>query len=293
MFYLRKGGLLLNNILGIGGACLMWCTKITNSYEVLFLGRFIIGVNCGKKFIQSKNKLRVMIDNIDINNSPSNVFSFPYVRLEHLPRPDVHIRDRPPEPSRRPRHRQPAGGNRRPPPLSGARHRADTRHQRRLAASPRSGRLPGPAAAGAAAGVPREPQVPADHAAVGGGGAQVGYCEENRVYSSNLLSDVCRALRRLRASNQVEEDIEEMRAEERAQQAEASISMMELICSPTLRAPLIIGVVMQLSQQLSGINAVGDFFCSLRRRFCYNISHTAESSFRLFSRNIVTNYSFF
>lgn len=64
------------------------------------------------------------------------------------------------------------------------------------------------------------------------------------------------ALRRLRASNQVEEDIEEMRAEERAQQAEATISMMELICSPTLRAPLIIGVVMQLSQQLSGINAV-------------------------------------
>ncbi|CAH1954470.1 unnamed protein product [Acanthoscelides obtectus] len=65
-----------------------------------------------------------------------------------------------------------------------------------------------------------------------------------------------KALRRLRASNAVEEDIEEMRAEERAQQAEASISMAELICSPTLRAPLVIGVVMQLSQQLSGINAV-------------------------------------
>jgi len=54
----------------------------------------------------------------------------------------------------------------------------------------------------------------------------------------------------------VEEDIEEMRAEERAQQAEAAISMLQLICSPTLRSPLIIGVVMQLSQQLSGINAV-------------------------------------
>jgi Sugar (and other) transporter len=64
------------------------------------------------------------------------------------------------------------------------------------------------------------------------------------------------ALRRLRASSQVEEDIEEMRAEERAQQSESSISIMELICSPTLRAPLIIGIVMQLSQQLSGINAV-------------------------------------
>jgi Sugar (and other) transporter len=57
----------------------------------------------------------------------------------------------------------------------------------------------------------------------------------------------------------VEEDIEEMRAEERAQQSESSISIMELICSPTLRAPLIIGIVMQLSQQLSGINAVSIF----------------------------------
>lgn len=64
------------------------------------------------------------------------------------------------------------------------------------------------------------------------------------------------ALRRLRATNQIEEDIEEMRAEERAQQSEATISMMELVCSPTLRQPLIISVVMQLSQQLSGINAV-------------------------------------
>lgn len=64
------------------------------------------------------------------------------------------------------------------------------------------------------------------------------------------------ALRRLRASNNVEEDIEEMRAEQRAQQSEAMISMTELICSPTLRSPLIISIVMQLSQQLSGINAV-------------------------------------
>lgn len=63
-------------------------------------------------------------------------------------------------------------------------------------------------------------------------------------------------MRRLRGSNQVEEDIDEMRAEERAQQDESTITMMELICSPTLRAPLVIGVVMQLSQQLSGINAV-------------------------------------
>lgn len=52
-----------------------------------------------------------------------------------------------------------------------------------------------------------------------------------------------------------------MRAEERAQTSESHISTMELICSPTLRAPLIIAIVMQLSQQLSGINAVSSYFC--------------------------------
>lgn len=44
----RKGGLLLNNVLGIAGGSLMGCTKITRSFEILFLGRFIIGLNCGK-----------------------------------------------------------------------------------------------------------------------------------------------------------------------------------------------------------------------------------------------------
>lgn len=46
----RKGGLLLNNVFGITGACLMGFTKISRSYEILFLGRFIIGLNCGKCF---------------------------------------------------------------------------------------------------------------------------------------------------------------------------------------------------------------------------------------------------
>lgn len=44
----RKGGLLLNNVLGIAGGCLMGSTKISHSYEMLFVGRFIIGLNCGK-----------------------------------------------------------------------------------------------------------------------------------------------------------------------------------------------------------------------------------------------------
>ncbi|XP_015377009.1 PREDICTED: glucose transporter type 1-like [Diuraphis noxia] len=84
----------------------------------------------------------------------------------------------------------------------------------------------------------------------------------NRFGRQTFLENVL-ALRRLRATNQIEEDIEEMRAEERAQQSEATISMMELVCSPTLRQPLIISVVMQLSQQLSGINAVFYYSTSL------------------------------
>ena len=64
------------------------------------------------------------------------------------------------------------------------------------------------------------------------------------------------ALRRLRASSHVEEDIEEMRAEEAASQTEAHMTMLQLVRNSNLRMPLTIGVVMQLSQQLSGINAV-------------------------------------
>ena len=48
----------------------------------------------------------------------------------------------------------------------------------------------------------------------------------------------------------------EMRAEEQAQMAEAKITLFELVTSPTLKLPLLIAIIMQLSQQLSGINAV-------------------------------------
>lgn len=103
-------------------------------------------------------------------------------------------------------------------------------------------------------------------------------CSRYLLITKQWEEEARKALRRLRASNQVEEDIEEMRAEERAQQAESRISMTELICSPTLRAPLVIGVVMQLSQQLSGINAVSivvykfhiPYYCLHERSFEFN-----------------------
>jgi len=82
-------------------------------------------------------------------------------------------------------------------------------------------------------------------------------CAESPRYlliTANREEEARKALRRLRASNQIEADIEEMRLE--AQQSEANITMCELLKSRPLLMPLIIAVVMQLSQQLSGMCAV-------------------------------------
>ena len=39
---------MLNNVVGIIGAAAMGCSKYLESYELLIMGRFLIGVNCGK-----------------------------------------------------------------------------------------------------------------------------------------------------------------------------------------------------------------------------------------------------
>ncbi|MPC16930.1 Glucose transporter type 1 [Portunus trituberculatus] len=91
-------------------------------------------------------------------------------------------------------------------------------------------------------------------------------CPESPRYllmSRQMEDEARRALRRLRASSHVEEDIEEMRAEEAASQTEAHMTMLQLVRNSNLRMPLTIGVVMQLSQQLSGINAVLYYSTSL------------------------------
>ncbi|XP_063215828.1 glucose transporter type 1 isoform X3 [Bacillus rossius redtenbacheri] len=199
----RKGGLLLNNVLGIGGACLMAFTKVFYAYEMLFLGRFIIGVNCGL----NTSLVPMYISEIAPLNLRGGLGTVNQlaVTIGLLMSQVLGIE-------------QILGTDDGWPVLLG------------LAVCPAILQL-----------------------------LLLPVCPESPRYlliTKQWEEEARKALRRLRASNQVEEDIEEMRAEERAQQAEATISMMELICSPTLRAPLVIGVVMQLSQQLSGINAV-------------------------------------
>ncbi|XP_050456657.1 glucose transporter type 1 isoform X4 [Cataglyphis hispanica] len=199
----RKGGLLLNNVLGIVGACLMGFTKLAESYEMLFFGRFIIGVNCGL----NTSLVPMYISEIAPLNLRGGLGTVNQlaVTVGLLVSQVLGIE-------------QILGTNEGWPVLLG------------LAICPAILQL-----------------------------LLLPVCPESPRYlliTKQWEEEARKALRRLRASNQVEEDIEEMRAEERAQQAESTISMTELICSPTLRAPLVIGVVMQLSQQLSGINAV-------------------------------------
>lgn len=51
-------------------------------------------------------------------------------------------------------------------------------------------------------------------------------------------------------------DMQEMKEESRQMMREKKVTIFELFRSPLYRQPLLIAVVLQLSQQLSGINAV-------------------------------------
>ncbi|RUS87727.1 hypothetical protein EGW08_004473 [Elysia chlorotica] len=70
-----------------------------------------------------------------------------------------------------------------------------------------------------------------------------------------------KALLQLRGSSDVEDEIQEMKAE--SDICENQMSIVELLRLPSLRQPLIIGIVMQLSQQFSGINGVFFYSTSL------------------------------
>lgn len=64
------------------------------------------------------------------------------------------------------------------------------------------------------------------------------------------------ALRKLRGTTNVDADMQEMEEESKQMMLENKVTILELFRSPTYRQPLVIAVILQLSQQLSGINAV-------------------------------------
>ena len=60
----------------------------------------------------------------------------------------------------------------------------------------------------------------------------------------------------LRTKTEVKSEIDEMYREQEQHAGETSMGVWQVLTSKALRLPLIVSVVMHLSQQLSGINCV-------------------------------------
>uniref|UniRef100_A0A3B4BJS8 Major facilitator superfamily (MFS) profile domain-containing protein n=1 Tax=Periophthalmus magnuspinnatus TaxID=409849 RepID=A0A3B4BJS8_9GOBI len=85
------------------------------------------------------------------------------------------------------------------------------------------------------------------------------FCPESPRYlfiNCGQESEAHEVLVKLRGTEEVGEDLQEMREESQRMQRERSVSIPELLRSAQYRQPLIVAVLLQLSQQLSGINAV-------------------------------------
>ncbi|XP_075867407.1 solute carrier family 2, facilitated glucose transporter member 1-like [Nelusetta ayraudi] len=85
------------------------------------------------------------------------------------------------------------------------------------------------------------------------------FCPESpRFLLINLKQEeqACKALVRLRGTEDVSKDLQEMKEESAKMATEKKVTIVELFRSPSYRQPLLIAVMLQLSQQLSGINAV-------------------------------------
>ncbi|XP_072317052.1 solute carrier family 2, facilitated glucose transporter member 3 [Eucyclogobius newberryi] len=85
------------------------------------------------------------------------------------------------------------------------------------------------------------------------------FCPESPRYLLIVLNkeeEARTALVHLRGHEDIHADIQEMKEESLKMAAEKKVTIRELFRSPVYRQPLIIAIMLQLSQQLSGINAV-------------------------------------
>ncbi|KAJ8264851.1 hypothetical protein COCON_G00139500 [Conger conger] len=91
------------------------------------------------------------------------------------------------------------------------------------------------------------------------------FCPESPRFlliNRNEESQAKNVLKKLRGMADVSADMQEMKEESRQMMREKKVTIPELFRSPLYRQPLLIAVMLQLSQQLSGINAV--FYYSTR-----------------------------
>lgn len=75
-------------------------------------------------------------------------------------------------------------------------------------------------------------------------------------FRENSLVHMWAGLKRLTGKLDVGDMLAEMKEEKRKMEMERKVSILELFRSPVYRQPIVISILLQLSQQLSGINAV-------------------------------------
>ncbi|XP_071804996.1 solute carrier family 2, facilitated glucose transporter member 1-like [Asterias amurensis] len=199
----RKGSLLMNNALAVLAALLMGFSQLASSYEMLIIGRIIVGVNCGintgivpmylsesspfnlRGAISVMNQLGVTVGIL-----LSQVLGLPVL----LGTDDLW-----------------------------------------------------PLCLGAAL-IPAIIQL-----------VTMPFCPESPRYlliNKDKQKEAEKALVWLRRHSDIQDEIAEMRREHAEEQKEERVSVWQLFKRSSLRRPLLISIVMQLSQQLSGINAV-------------------------------------
>eukprot|EP00064_Thunnus_orientalis_P013283 superscaffoldBa00002137_g13320 len=85
------------------------------------------------------------------------------------------------------------------------------------------------------------------------------FCPESPRYlliNCNEESKAHSVLMKLRGTDEVNEDMQEMREESQKMMREKKVTILELFRSPNYRQPIFVAIMLHLSQQLSGINAV-------------------------------------
>ena len=76
------------------------------------------------------------------------------------------------------------------------------------------------------------------------------------ILEKNDESAGTKALKKLRNTDDIDEELNDIKAEANASSNTTSLSIWQLLRTPNLRLALFVTVCMHLSQQLSGINAI-------------------------------------
>ncbi|XP_050691340.1 solute carrier family 2, facilitated glucose transporter member 1-like isoform X2 [Eriocheir sinensis] len=199
----RKGGLLINNAFALVASVLFGFCKMASSYEMLIIGRFVIGINNGL----NAGLCPMYLSEI----APTNLRGAIGTAYQLVLTISILISQ-----------------------VMGLENLLGTESLWPLALA-----LTGAPAIFQLLALPICPESP-----------------KFLLISKDKPVDAQRALTWLRDTNDVQQEMGEMRNEAEAGKLVPAVSLREIVMNPTLRIPLVISLMMMMAQQLSGINAV-------------------------------------